>query len=198
MLKASFPKSSSREHKFWGKNTQNTAHLKVENKLCSVPPQEAPNPAEAFTGITHNVRTQSCADVLMQKWQAKLLSLLFAPFTSWHPSVPKNPSPSRTKPRLPLDQGSLNCCAQGTNNREEKPEELDELCSTRSVFGNTDFKAAWEFWKRPTWFYRCQFCNKSPLKFKAELRQTVLWLKVVVKNISHSKCNKICGNVIWM
>lgn len=76
------------------------------------------------------------------KVTGKILSLLLAPFTAWHPSVPKNPSPSRTKPRLPLDQGSLNCCAQGTNNREEKPEELDELCPTRSVFGNTDFKVA--------------------------------------------------------
>lgn len=58
----------------------------------------------------------------------------------------------------------------------KKPGEPDELCSTRCVFGNADFKVAWGFWKRPTRFYRHQFCNKPPLKFKAELRQTVLQL----------------------
>lgn len=151
----------------------------MENKPCSSLLQSHQTQQKLLQVSPPMWGTQNCADVLTQRWQAKLLSftgsLQSMASISAQKSIPFQDHDKTTQqPRLPLDQGSLSCCAQGTNNREKKTEELDELCSTRSMFGNTDFKVAWECWKRPTWFYRCQFCNKPPLKFKAELRQTVL------------------------
>lgn len=69
MLRASFHrakllKSSFREHKFWGKNMQNTDHLKVETKPCSVPlkrHQTQQKPSQVSPHKVRNTAVKMCS-----------------------------------------------------------------------------------------------------------------------------------------